>query len=84
MLIISCVTFCYQDVATEIATLSKQLAAGDFSKLKDARKAVLGLKAPKALVGSLYSLFLDEDSIEISWHSHVGIEKFVILQTSVL
>jgi hypothetical protein len=39
-----------QDVAKEIAALSKQLADGDFSKLKDARETVLGLKAPPALV----------------------------------
>lgn len=39
-----------QDVAAEIASLEKQLADGNFIKLKDARKAVLGLKAPPALV----------------------------------
>lgn len=43
----------FQDVATEIGTLSQQLAAGDFSKLKDARATVLGLKAPPALVSSI-------------------------------
>ncbi|KAG0623205.1 hypothetical protein M758_3G156100 [Ceratodon purpureus] len=42
-----------KDVATEIAALSKQLADGDFSKLKDARETVLGLKAPPALVEEL-------------------------------
>jgi hypothetical protein len=50
-----CIFLDVQDVATEIATLSKQLAAGDFSKLKDARAAVLELKAPPELVSS--SLF---------------------------
>jgi alpha-glucan,water dikinase len=50
-----------KDVATEIATLSKQLAAGDFSKLKDARKAVLGLKAPKALVEELKKVMKGSD-----------------------
>ncbi|KAG0553488.1 hypothetical protein KC19_12G015100 [Ceratodon purpureus] len=42
-----------KDVATKIASLSKQLAAGDFSKLKDARATVLGLKAPPALIEEL-------------------------------
>jgi alpha-glucan,water dikinase len=42
-----------KDVATEIANLSKQLADGDFSKLKDARATVLGLKAPPALIEEL-------------------------------
>lgn len=41
-----------QDVATEVAALSKQLANGDFSKLQDARATVLGLKAPPALVSA--------------------------------
>lgn len=47
-----CILLCVQGVATEIATLSKQLANGDFSKLKDARATVLGLKAPPALVSA--------------------------------
>lgn len=47
--------FLVQDVATEIASLSKQLADGDFSKLKDARETVLNLKAPPALVSSDHS-----------------------------
>ena len=50
-----CILLDVQDVAAEIATLSKQLAAGDFSKLKDTRATVLRLKAPPALVSS--SLF---------------------------
>lgn len=44
-----------QDVASEIAALSKQLHDGDFSKLKDARKAVLGLEAPLELVEFIFS-----------------------------
>lgn len=57
-----------QDVADEIASLSKQLADGDFSKLKDARAAVLGLKAPPPLVSA--PLFNEPVSRYLTWGKH--------------
>ncbi|KAL2621231.1 hypothetical protein R1flu_001436 [Riccia fluitans] len=42
-----------QDVAKDIAALTKEIDAGDFHKLKDVRETVLRLQAPPALVEEL-------------------------------
>ncbi|KAL3680910.1 hypothetical protein R1sor_023866 [Riccia sorocarpa] len=42
-----------QDVAKDIAALTKEIDAGDFHKLKDVRETVLSLKAPPKLVEEL-------------------------------
>eukprot|EP00897_Mesotaenium_endlicherianum_P000721 jgi/Mesen1/1064/ME000123S00237 len=42
-----------KDVAAEIQRLNKEVTAGDFDKLPEVRKAVLGLKAPPKLVEEL-------------------------------
>ncbi|KAJ7534984.1 hypothetical protein O6H91_12G013500 [Diphasiastrum complanatum] len=42
-----------QDVASEISTLSNLVTKGDFSKLKDIRKAVLKVQAPPKLIEEL-------------------------------
>ncbi|BBN15240.1 alpha-glucan, water dikinase [Marchantia polymorpha subsp. ruderalis] len=42
-----------QDVAKDIAILTKEIDAGDFHKLKDVRETVLRLQAPPALVEEL-------------------------------
>ncbi|KAH9535846.1 hypothetical protein CY35_17G074900 [Sphagnum magellanicum] len=62
-----------KDVASEIAALSKQLHDGDFSKLKDARKAVLGLEAPLELIEELKSTM---KASNMPWPGDEGEERW--------
>ncbi|CAM6108937.1 unnamed protein product [Calypogeia fissa] len=50
-----------KDVATDLAALEKDLAAGDFQKLKDARETCLRLQAPPALVEELKTILKGSD-----------------------
>lgn len=50
-----------KSVAADLATLQKELAAGDFHKLKDAREIVLGLQAPPALIEDLKTALKGSD-----------------------
>ncbi|GBG63702.1 hypothetical protein CBR_g39013 [Chara braunii] len=62
-----------KDVAKEIEALSKELHAGDLSKLKEIRKAVLGLKPPQELVTELREKMI---SSGMPWPGDAGEQRW--------